>query len=53
MPKLWRSGHIVVPKAMHEAHGLRPGTEVEFEERDGWIVIRKAIGSAKAPGNSR
>jgi len=47
MPKLWRSGHVVIPKAMREAHGLHPGTEVELEERDGWIVIRKAGGSAR------
>ncbi|HEX4806324.1 MAG TPA: AbrB/MazE/SpoVT family DNA-binding domain-containing protein [Conexibacter sp.] len=53
MPKLWRSGHIVIPKAMREAHGLHPGTEVEFEERDGSIVIRKVTGSAKASGNNR
>jgi len=42
MPKLWRSGHIVIPKALRDKHDIHPGDEVEMFERDGAIYIRKA-----------
>jgi AbrB family looped-hinge helix DNA binding protein len=42
MPKVWRSGHIVIPKALWEAHDIDPGDEVENFQRDDAIIIRKA-----------
>jgi AbrB family looped-hinge helix DNA binding protein len=42
MPKLWRSGHIVIPKALRDKHDIHPGDEVEIFQRDDAIVIRKA-----------
>jgi len=33
MPKLWRSGHVVIPQAL-------PGDEVDTFQRDDAIVIR-------------
>lgn len=32
-------GRIVVPKAVRERLGFRPGARVELVERDGWIEI--------------
>ena len=42
MPKVWTTGHVVVPKALREQFDLHPGDEVVFEKRDGGIAIRKA-----------
>jgi AbrB family looped-hinge helix DNA binding protein len=50
MPKLWRSGHIVIPKALRDKHDIHPGDEVEMIERDGWIVIRKASAKSRPHG---
>ena len=49
MPKLWRSGHIVIPKVLRDKYDIHPGDEVEMFERDGAIVIRKASANAR-PG---
>ena len=35
-------GRVVVPKAVRDRLGLRPGAEVELIERDGWIEIGPA-----------
>jgi len=35
-------GRVVVPKAVRDRLGLRPGVEVELIERDGWIEIGPA-----------
>ncbi|MEX2275041.1 MAG: AbrB/MazE/SpoVT family DNA-binding domain-containing protein [Actinomycetota bacterium] len=35
-------GQVTVPKGLRERFGLRPGTEVEFVEEEGRIVLRKA-----------
>ena len=35
-------GRVVVPKPVRERLGLRPGTEVELTERDGWLEIAPA-----------
>lgn len=48
MPKLWRSGHIVIPKALRDKYDIHPGDEVEMFRRDGAIVIRKASASARS-----
>jgi AbrB family looped-hinge helix DNA binding protein len=42
MPKVWTTGHVVIPKAWRDAYDLQPGVEVEIAKRDGAIVIRKA-----------
>jgi AbrB family looped-hinge helix DNA binding protein len=47
MPKLWRFGHLVIPKALREAHDIHPGDPVEIFERDGGIVIRKVSATVK------
>jgi AbrB family looped-hinge helix DNA binding protein len=47
MPKLWRSGHVVIPKVLRDEYDIHPGDEVEISQRDGAIVIRKAPANAK------
>lgn len=34
-----RAGRVVIPKAMREAAGLEPGSELEIEFRDGRLEI--------------
>jgi AbrB family looped-hinge helix DNA binding protein len=53
MPKLWRSGHVVIPKALRDKHGIHPGDEVEMFERDGAIFIRKASTTSTPPKDGR
>jgi AbrB family looped-hinge helix DNA binding protein len=36
------AGRLVIPKAIREAAGLRPGTELEISERDGRIQLEAA-----------
>lgn len=36
-------GRIVIPKAVRERLGLRPGTEVELSEVDGRIEVAPAL----------
>ena len=35
-------GRVVLPKAIRERLGLRPGAEVELVERDGWVEVAPA-----------
>lgn len=37
-----RAGRVVIPKAIREAAGLRPGTELEIVEQDGRVVLEAA-----------
>ncbi len=50
--KVWTRGEIVLPKAMRDRLGIRPGDEVDIFERDGEIVIRKASPKADAAEQS-
>lgn len=43
MPKVTRKGQVTIPKEMRDAVGLKPGTHVEFEVRDGECVLHKAV----------
>lgn len=40
----------MVPKPVRERLGLRPGTEVELTERDGWIEIAPAATAMRLVG---
>lgn len=46
--KVGPKGQVVLPKAMRERLGIRPGDEVRFDEGDGEIVVRKAESKAEA-----
>lgn len=40
--KVSSKGQVTIPKEIREALGIRPGDEVEFEETEEGVVIRKA-----------
>lgn len=46
--RLTSKGQVTIPKELRERHGLGPGTEVEFTESDGGIVVRRADGRTRA-----
>lgn len=37
-----QKGQVTVPKALRDRFGLRPGSQVEFYEHEGAIVLRRA-----------
>jgi len=39
--KMTERGQITVPKALRERLGLREGDELEFEEQEGTILLRR------------
>jgi AbrB family looped-hinge helix DNA binding protein len=41
-------GQVTIPKPLRERLGLRPGEQVEFEEKRGAIIVRKAA-AEKSP----
>lgn len=36
-------GQVTIPKAIRDRLGYRPGTVLEFEERDGKLIATKAV----------
>ena len=36
-------GQVTIPKPLRDSLGLVPGTELEFEERDGTLVARRVV----------
>jgi AbrB family looped-hinge helix DNA binding protein len=36
-------GQVTIPKALRESLGIRPGTELAFEEQEGHLVARRLI----------
>jgi len=36
-------GQITIPKALRDSLGLVPGTELDFEERDGQLLGRRVV----------
>lgn len=43
MSTLTQKGQVTVPKGVRDALGLRPGTRVTFELREGEAVLRKQV----------
>jgi len=41
MPTVSEKGQVTIPKEFREKLGITPGSEVEFEEEDGKLVVRK------------
>jgi AbrB family looped-hinge helix DNA binding protein len=41
-PRIGAKGQVVIPKQMRESLGLGPGTDVDFEEVEGGVVVRPA-----------
>ena len=42
-------GPVTIPKPLRDSLGLAPGTELDFEERDGTLVARGAPEEGGAP----
>ncbi len=38
--RLSTKGQLIIPKEIRERHGWRPGTDLEIEDHDEWVVIR-------------
>jgi AbrB family looped-hinge helix DNA binding protein len=40
--KVGAKGQVVLPKELRERHGIQPGDEVTFDEREEAILVRRA-----------
>jgi antitoxin PrlF len=40
--RIGAKGQVVIPKEMRESLGLGPGTDVDFEQVEGGVVVRPA-----------
>lgn len=40
--RLSSKGQVIIPKAVRDRHGWRPGTELEVEDRGDAVVLRPA-----------
>ncbi len=38
--RLSTKGQLIIPKEIRDRNGWRPGTELEIEDHDGWLVVR-------------
>ncbi|MGA7672989.1 MAG: AbrB/MazE/SpoVT family DNA-binding domain-containing protein [Nitrolancea sp.] len=47
MPKVTSRGQVMLPKSIRDELGLVPGSEVEFEFKDGTVLLRKKISEEK------
>jgi len=45
MPKVTKKGQVTIPKKIREAVGIKPGSEVSFQIRNGECVLRKVVRS--------
>ncbi len=43
MSKVTSKGQVTIPKPLRDKMGLRPGDEVEFEETDEGVLLRKEV----------
>ena len=43
-------GQVTIPKHLRQRSGIHPGAEVDFAERDGDVVVRKAAKGRKRAG---
>lgn len=41
MTKVTAKGQVTIPKEIREKLGIHPGDDVEFEERDGTVILKK------------
>ena len=43
--RITSKGQVTIPNAIRKQAGLMPNTEVEFEFRDGTVILRAKIGT--------
>ena len=48
--KVGERGQVTIPKRLRRSLGIQPGEEVDFEERDGALVLRRASRSDGVDG---
>jgi AbrB family looped-hinge helix DNA binding protein len=46
--RITSKGQVTIPQAIREKAGMLPNTEVEFEYRDGEVVIKRAVARRSA-----
>jgi len=44
-------GQVTIPKHLRQRTGIRPGAEVDFSERDGDVVVKKAARRRRPSGD--
>jgi antitoxin PrlF len=47
--RITEKGQVTIPQHIRESAGLMPGTDVEFVEEGGRVVVRKITGKSKKP----
>ena len=47
MSTINRKGQVTLPKTVRDGLGLVPGSEVEFELREGEVLLRKSVSEEK------
>jgi len=50
MTRVGAKGQVVIPKPLRDRAGIHPGDEVEFEYRDGDIVVVPRRGGRRLAG---
>jgi len=45
--RLTSKGQVTIPKDLRDRLGLQPGTDVEFDHRDGALIVRRADGKSR------
>jgi AbrB family looped-hinge helix DNA binding protein len=45
--KVGAKGQVVLPKELRDRHGIQPGDEVQFDDLDGRISVRKVESRAE------
>jgi len=43
MPKVTRKGQVTIPKKIRETVGIKPGSEVNFQIRNGECILKKIV----------
>ncbi len=44
--KVGERGQVTIPKRLRKSLGIKPGEEVEFEERGGTLILRRRVAAA-------
>jgi AbrB family looped-hinge helix DNA binding protein len=45
--RLSTKGQLIIPKEIRQRHGWRAGTQLEIEDRDEYVVVRRAAAVAE------
>lgn len=45
--RVTEKGQVTIPKDLRDEFGIAPGTEVEFANQEGVLVVRKVAGTSR------